>query len=265
MKKEEMEGKVDYQAQDFEVDLTEDAVPTVVSQAEQAPNREAYRTEKQAQRPQVETVSCLRNQKVVVRYIPKTSGIWGNNPKHVLSGGMADTAVRSFVVPRLSSGLLVNVLTDSEKAFLEEYMGLEYNALSIYKKVNNFWSDSNETGINRVRLTKHDNYLDLSDPEDYIKYKILLANKDFIAPSLQALQDAPKATYQFVIIEEGQETKMAQSNMSATMACYKEYGKIENDTDTLRVIIETIDKRPTAANTKLDGISEYEKLSKQFY
>lgn len=197
-------------------------------------------------------VSCLRNERVVVRYIPKLSGIWGNNPKHVLSGGMAEGAIKVFVVPRLSSGMFVNVLTDNEKAFLEEVMGLEYNALSIYKKVDNFWDDSNENGISRVRLSKQDNYFNLADPEDYIRYKILLANKDYIAPSMQALQDYPKATYQFVIVSEGEDTKMAKANMSTTMLCYKEFGKIETDSDTLRVVIETISGKPLAANTKLE-------------
>ena len=197
-------------------------------------------------------VSCLRNERIIVRHIPKASGMWGNNSKHVLAGGMAEGAVRTFVVPRLSSGMFVNVLTDKEKAFLEDMMDLEYNALSIYKKVDNFWDDSNDNGINRVRLTKQDNYLNLADPEDYIRYKILLANKDFIAPSMQALEDAPKVTYQFVIISEGEEVKLAKSNMSATMMCYKEFGKIEGDVDTLRLIVETISGRATAKTSKLE-------------
>ena len=197
-------------------------------------------------------ISCLRNERIIVRYIPKMTGIWGNNPKHVLSGGMAEGATRTFVVPRLSSGMFVNILTDREKSFLEEVMGLEINALSIYKKVDNFWDDSNENGINKVRLRKQDNYLNLADPEDYIRYKILLANKDFIAPSMQALLDYPKATYQFVIISEGEETKLAKKNMSATMMCYKEFGKIENDIDILRIIIETISGRAVASTSKLE-------------
>lgn len=197
-------------------------------------------------------VSCLRNERIIVRYIPKIAGMWGNNPKHVLAGGMAEGATTTYVVPRLSSGMFVNVLTDSEKAFLEEVMGLEFNALSIYKKKDNFWDDSNENGINRVRLTKQDNYLNLADPEDYIRYKILLANKDYIAPSMQVLQDMPKATYKFVIISEGEETKLAKTNMSATMMCYKEFGKVEDDIDTLRVIIETISNRPIANTSKLE-------------
>ena len=196
-------------------------------------------------------ISCLRNERVIVRHIPKERGMV-TNPKHILYGGMAENATRTFVVPRLSSGMFVNVLTDSEKAFLEEIMGLEYNALSIYKKVDNFWDDSNENGISKVRLTKQDNYLNLNDPEDYIRYKILLANKDFIAPSLQALEDAPKMSYQFVIITEGAETKSAKDNMSATMRCYKEFGKIEDDIDILRTIIETIDGRPTSPSSKLE-------------
>lgn len=196
--------------------------------------------------------NCLRNERIIVRFIPKMSGIWGNNPKHVLAGGMAENAVRTFTVPKLSSGMFVNVLTDNEKAFLEEVMGLEYNALSIYKKENNFWDDSNESGINKVRLMKQDNYLNLADPDDYIRYKILLANKDFIAPSLRVLEDTPKATYQFVIISEGEETKVAKNNMSITMMCYKEYGKIENNIDVLRTVIETVDGRPTSSSVKLE-------------
>jgi hypothetical protein len=69
---------------------------------------------------------------------------------------------------------------------------------------------------------------------------------------LQALTDTPKASYEYVLISEGEETKAAQKNMSATMLCYKEFGKIEDDIDTLRVIIETIDGRPTSSNVKLE-------------
>lgn len=244
-----MEEKVVYDKPDFDIDdLTVEAIPLQEVEKEIPMTKE---TKKATVKSTAATVNCLRNERVIIRHIPKESGMV-TNPKHILFGGMAENAVRTFVVPRLSSGMFVNILTDSEKAFLEEVMGLEYNALSIYKKVDNFWDDSNESGISRVRLTKQDNYLNLADPEDYIRYKILLANKDYIAPSLQTLQDSPKATYQFVIISEGDETKSAKDNMSATMKCYKEFGKIENDINTLRVIVETIDGRPTAPTAKLE-------------
>ena len=202
-------------------------------------------TEETPRTPSSPRVNILRNEIIVVRHIPKEGGMV-TNPKHVLYGGMAEGASRTFVVPRLRSGSFVNVLTNEEKAFLEEAMGYEYGALSSIKKVNNFWENVT------VRLTKQDNYLDLSSPDDYIKYKVLLANKDFIAPSLQALQDEPKATYQFVIIAEGEENRQARDNMSTVMKCYKEYGKVENDAYTLRVIVEAIDGRATAPNSKLE-------------
>lgn len=198
-----------------------------------------------------ELVNCLRSERIIVRHIPRQSNMV-QNPKHVLYGGMAENAIRVFVVPRLTSGKYVNVLTNDEKDFLEYTMGLEDNALSVHKREHNFWDDSNPDGIAKVMLKKQDNYLDLSDPNDYIKYKILIANKDWIAPSLKALEDHPKATYQYVIIGEGDETKSAKNNMSNTMMCYKEYGKIEDDVDTLRLIIETLDGRPVASTSKLE-------------
>jgi len=188
-------------------------------------------------------VSCLRNERIKIQHINKPDGMV-SNPKHALFGHMAETATRTFVVPILTNGAYKNVLTDSEKSFLEEFMGLEYNSLSVYKKEENFWDCNNPAAV--VVLGKFDNYLDLSNPGDYIKYKILLANKDYIAPSLEELEDHPKATYQFVIISEGEETKSKQAKFSAKNECLMELGRYKNDVDTLRTIIETIDGRPTS-------------------
>ena len=245
------EKAVDYAPQEFEINDEESLEMTELEKpVTKAP---ATRTAKKPIKAETQLVSCLRNERVIVRHIPKQSGMV-TNPRHILYGGMAENAKKTFVVPRLSSGVFVNVLTDSEKAYLEEIMGLEYNALSVYKRPEseNYWNDGNDTGISRVTLGKDDNYLNLADPEDYIRYKILLANKDFIAPSMQALEDSPKETYQFVIIAEGEETKMAKNNMSYTMRCYKEFGKVEEDADTLRTVIELIDGRPTSPHSKLE-------------
>ena len=246
-----MEENEEY-SMSFDVDDTEQ-VDLKVSTPKEAPYKSGKNsiTKSEPKEEREEPINVLRSERIIVRHIPKEGGMI-TNPKHVLYGGMGETATRTFVVPRLRSGAYVNVLTDNEKAFLEEAMGLDYGALSTLKRVDNFWDDSNEFGISRVTLRKQDNYFDLSSPDDYIRYKILLANKDLIAPSLQALQDNPKATYQFVIIAEGDETKQAKDNMSNTMRCYKEFGKVENNSDTLSVIIETITGRPLAANTKLD-------------
>lgn len=195
-----------------------------------------------------EYVSCLRNVKVEVRFIPKIGRI--TDPRHVLYGGMADEAVRTYTVPMLRSGAYVNVLTDSEKEFLEDYMSLEKNALSVHRKENNYWDNF------FVPLRKQPNYLDLSDPNDYIKYKVLLANKDYIADSLQTLEEKKKATYQYVLVEEGEETSKANRNMSFTMQAYMEFGKYQEDYDTLRVLVEMLDGKPISSRVKIEYLKE---------
>ena len=248
MAKEKMEEKVGYEEQNFSIDEVAMELPLQMVQSEEPIKvKETYKKSTPVVEQDV-LLNCLRNERVIVRHIPKEGGMVGPNPKHILSGGMAESAVRYFTIPRLSSGMYVNVLTDDEKTYLEQIMGLEYNALSIYKKVDNYWDNF------MVRLTKQDNLFNLMDPDDYIRYKVLLSNKDMIAPSLYALQDAPKATYQFVIIIEGEENKTAKDNMSTTMKCYKEFGRIETEADVLRVIVETMSNRPLSVNEKLDSL-----------
>ena len=199
-------------------------------------------------------VSCLRNEVITVRRIPKSYlSIDKNNTKHVLSGGMAETTFKSYVVPKLSNGTFVNVLTDQEKAFLEDYMGLEYNALSVYKKENNYWDDDDDFGRARVYLYKQDNYFDLSNPNDYIKYKILLANKNFICPSLRELEERPKETYEFVIISDGETENLGAKEMDLNERCYMEYGKYSEDAEILKLVVEILDNK-SLGNTKMNWL-----------
>lgn len=241
----------------IQLDTTfEENIPRPQIKQDSLPQEEEPTTIKNVPKQKEEPVNCLRKERVIVRFVPRPTSMV-QNPKHVLYGGMSENATRSFVVPRIAStGMYKNVLTDNEKAFLEQAMGLEYNALSIYKKKDNFWDDSNPTGIGRVILHKQDNYFDLSIPEDYIKVKILLANKNEIAPSLQALMENPKATYQFVIVSENAEAKMSTNIMNVRKKCWIEYGKIEDDFDTLRVLAELIEGRPTSPKVKLDYLQK---------
>ena len=221
---------------------------------QETPDRETPAERNTTKHPN-HVVNCLRNEKVIVRFVPSQSAMV-HQAGHVLDGGMAENATRTYVVPRLKSGIYKNVLTNAEKECLEEVMQLEPNALSIHKKTNNFWDDSNDQGVNKVVLHKHDNVLDLSNPVDYIKYKILLANSDLIAPSHTELMERPQATYQFEIIHEQEEAKEAAGGISVMQKCFAEYGKVENDADTLRTIVEIFTKRPTSANTKLPAIQK---------
>lgn len=192
-------------------------------------------------------INCLRNERVIVRFVPREGGlVRPGDTKHIYYGGMAEGASVMLTVPMLKSGDFVNVLTKDEKAYLEEIMGLEYNALSIYRKQDNYWDNLT------VTLYKSDTYFDLSSPEDYIRYKVVLSNKDIVAPSLAALRDNPKVTYRYVVIEEGEEYRQIAKGVDATMQAYMKFGEIQDNFDILRAIVETMEGRPISPNTKLE-------------
>lgn len=194
--------------------------------------------------------NCLRNEIVIVKHLPKENSLAGNNPKHVLSEGMADSAYRELMCPVLRSGQLVDVLTKNEKAYLEKVMGLPDDALSVYRTQDNYWKKK------RVRLYKSPNRFDLSNPEEYISYKILKANTNIVCPDMQTLSNLPKASYEYVIIAEGDEAKASLKRIGARKEAYMEYGKIEDDLPTLRVIIEALTGRAVAQTAKKEQLVE---------
>lgn len=192
-----------------------------------------------------EPINPLRNEKVIIRFVPKENDNITDR-KHVAYGGMMDNSIRGFAVPVLSNGVYKNILTDNEKSYLEEILGLEVNGLSVYNKKDNYWDDY------VIKLGKQDTILDLSNPEDYIKYKVLLANKETVAPSMKCLREYRKATYEYVIMEPNEEFSDSRNRVNNTMKCYEEFGAIKDKFDILKCIIETIDGRPVANNTKIE-------------
>jgi hypothetical protein len=189
-----------------------------------------------------EMKSCLVNERVILRKLPKRTNLVGDS-NHVMGDGMHENAFYIYCVPKLQkSNNFVNVLTNEEKDYLEYVMGLPKNALSIYRqpKEENYWSNSNPNGLSSVTLKKRDNIFDLSKPTDYIAVKILMANKDKICPSMEEWAARPKETYEFVIIREGQESKMSKSNTDATIQAVMKLGKIADDKDVLKLVVETM-------------------------
>lgn len=201
-----------------------------------------------------EYVDFPKYEKIQVKYIPKDSGLLvGNKEKHVASGGFYETGFKLYTVPMLTSGHLKKILTDAEQETIEEYLQLPAGTMNFHAKLeNNYWADTNDAGVSTVRLTKDGAILDLSDPYDYLRYKILLANSDKICPSLDVLEKNRKATYEFVIIREGETAKQASQKMSTLKRCLMEYGKVENDKETLIYIAEALEGKMLDPNTKIE-------------
>ena len=69
--------------------------------------------------------NCLRNERVIVRRLPKKTGMVSDS-NHIMGDGMHNNAYRMFSVPKLQrSNNFVNVLTNEEKDCLETTMGLK--------------------------------------------------------------------------------------------------------------------------------------------
>lgn len=193
--------------------------------------------------------SCLRNEIVKVQFVPRErTGI--TDTEHPFYGGLADGASITFVVPMLRNGSYKDPLTKEEKTFLEDYMSMEPNALSVHNRHNNFWDSFT------VEVGKQGIVLDLSDPMNYIKYKVLLANNTLIAPSLDELRERPQETYRFVLVSESEVSSITSNKVSTKSKCWKEYGKVENNKDVLIAILESVSGRSVDPKSGLEFLQE---------
>ena len=87
---------------------------------------------------------------------------------------------------------------------------------------------------------KGDNYFDLSVPEEYIAYKILLSRKDDIAPSEEELRKGRKHTYQFVITTDETELGLSIEDLTSKAQAYKLFGAIDNDFEKLAYLCQKV-------------------------
>lgn len=192
-----------------------------------------------------ELINCLRNERIVVRFIPREkTGI--TDKRHPFYGGLAEGAVITFVVPLLRNGSFKNPLTRDEKDYLEYALGLDNNALSVHNTKDNYWENY------QVRLSKEDYILDLSTPKGYIDYKVLLANTDYVAPSIEELNNNDKETYRYVLVSDKEVLNNTSSKVKSKEKCMELYLQYKDDFNTLRCIIQTVTGRPVDAHTQID-------------
>lgn len=190
----------------------------------------------------------LPDKVITIKHISRKKGMASNvGEDHVISGGMLMGSVRKYQAPLLRNGAIANVLTASEKEYLEDVTGLE---LSVYK---DFWT------THFVSLFKEDNRLDLSNPMDYISYKILLFNKSEVAPTWSDRNK--KLTYEFVIVEADEELVETKVSFDAKKEAFKLYGKIEDDKEKLVGILNLLTNKPISKDSSLAWLQvEVEKI-----
>lgn len=133
----------------------------------------------------------------------------------------------------------IDPLTKEERDFFEDSsrsgLSLKPGDLDPQKKENNFWEGFS------VKLHEEGRTLNLKDPWDYLAYKILLQNKDAIAPSGDVKHR--KKTYKYALqdlyYEEDHESKETDKKLDAYMA----FAEMKDSPDKLKDFLKVFGKR----------------------
>lgn len=171
------------------------------------------------------------------------------------------------------TGRLKNPLTKEEQEFFETNAGLDMKSgdLNPYKKGDNFWADF------RVRIRKSDSIvndntvlmsLDLSDPMQYLQYKVLLLNTapdgGIVAPSWEERENS--GTYKIALVHEGQQHADKIKKADKMKIAYKHLAKIDSSEElmydflTVYYLENAKSKRPSADSGKDFYYSEIQDL-----
>ena len=129
-------------------------------------------------------------------------------------------------VPMDRMGNLIDPLSPEEREYFEDKSrsGMPFNVgeLSIYNKpAENYWTTF------RIKLSKDERVLNLSNPKDYLEYKVLLSNKELVAPSGDVQYD--KMTYKFALISEDFAQKTNLNEADQNERAWTKFGEIRNN------------------------------------
>jgi len=194
----------------------------------------------------------LKPKKVKVVPIKRARGMV-KDPSHI-AYFMMPGITNEFTVPRSRMGSLVTVLSSEEQKELEKAMGLDEGTLSPHRQKNNFWTSKKAV----VKLSDKTYQLDLSNPEDYIRYKILLSNRDLVAPDESSKFD--KATYIYYITSEEERIDARVSKSKKIKRAYQQALALEESKTKLRDFLIVYGRRPADTLSKDALIAEIDNI-----
>lgn len=222
------------------------------------------------------SVFKLPNRKVLIKPITR-EGKWLD--KGHSGNFMYDNAKMYITVPISKTGNLVDPLTPEEREFFEsKTSGLDFNPgdLSAYKRSNhktedyNYWSTYSYV-ISKSETVVTDNSilatLDLSNPVDYIAYKVLLSNSGaggIVAPSWSARFD--QGTYRIAVVDDSYEVEETATRASKKGKAYGFFNTIMNSQVQMYELLsvywlENRDAAKPAPDSKIEWLrAEVEKI-----
>ena len=182
----------------------------------------------------------LPNEEITVKFIPRRKGMAANVPdNHVIAGGMMSKSRKEYYAPLQRNGAIANVLTTEEKKFIEDATQLN---LSVY-------GDFFKTFSVALRKDDASNKFDLSNPIDFISYKILMACSNEIAQNWDARNDSPEFLFAITREDEVQNTK--KKKLDVKKEAFKAYGRIEDDKEKLLSVLKLLTNQAIASTSKL--------------
>lgn len=189
--------------------------------------------------------SPLVNKTIKVYPIKKARGLV-DDPEHEAAFLIGNSTIE-YVVPRRPDGKFKDPLTKEERRYLEEIdtsLDVGPGDLAMPTKATldkgeyNFWTEY------KVTLGQQGDTLDLNDPQDFIKYKVLLANSEAIATSWSERYD--KRTYRYALVEEGEEAKEKTTRADKLAKAYEYFGNLNSDKDEMIKFLRIYGKRPSS-------------------
>lgn len=199
----------------------------------------------------------LPNKKVTVRLVKRARGAV-RDESHVGFNMFPGTTFEIVPIREKGTNIIRCPLNEEERAFFEDKSksGMAFNIgdLSPHApREKNYWYSKRA----KVVLSNQPKTLNLSNPQDYLTYKILLSNTDYIAPS--AAEEFNKRSYVFVITSDEEDQLKTITKGDEKKRAWKIAAKLETDREKMINYLSMIGKRPSE-NSSMDFlISEIDK------
>lgn len=180
----------------------------------------------------------LENKKVSVKVVEKyRTGFNKESDGRTMYTGCKQI----YQAPTNANDRLIPILTEEEQRWFESKMGLLVGSLAFNNKDKSFWKDF------RVTLDKKGKTLDLSDYEDNLAYKVLLATNN-VANSKDAIN---VLQHQFYMVTEDEEQETSNKISDRYEEASGLFAKISKSDRKMGNVLRLMGKTVTAeANTK---------------
>ena len=197
----------------------------------------------------------LEDRKIILKPIVKAGGM---NPKGHDGEFMYTGTEIQFVVPfNIKKARLENPLTPEEQEYFEKVLDED---LSIHKKEKNYWTDF------RIKVRKDDKLmtygyeLDLNDPIDYIRWKVLQIVPE-VAPDWASRNK--RGEYRFALVDSREIVEDKARKADKKKKAYMWLGSVEGSKTKMANFLRVYGMRPPEDATHDWLKSEIDKLIEQ--